>query len=44
MAAGKSPDWLEVELLDLQAPDSPVASRESKAISGARPTDVKDGL
>ena len=44
VAAGKSPDWLEVEFLDLQAPDGPAASRESKVIPGARPADVKDGL
>ena len=44
IAAGKSPDWLEVEFLDLQAPDGPAASRESKVIPGAQPADVKDGL
>ena len=44
VAAGKSPDWLEVEFLDLQALDGPAASRESKVIPGARPADVKDGL
>ena len=44
VAAGKSPDWLEIEFLDLQAPDGPAASRESKVIPGARPADVKDGL
>ena len=36
VSAGKSPDWLEVEFLDLQAPDGPVASRESKVIPGAQ--------
>ena len=44
VAAGKSPDWLEVEFLDLQAPDGPAASRESRVIPGAQPADVKDGL
>ena len=44
VAAGKSPDWIEVEFLDLQAPDGPAASRESRIIPGARPVDVKDGL
>ena len=44
VAAGKSPDWLEVEFLDLQAPDGAVALRESKVIPGAQPADVKDGL
>ena len=44
VAAGKSPDRLEVEFLDLQAPDGPAASRESRVIPGAQPVDVKDGL
>ena len=44
IAAGKSPDWLEVEFLHLQAPGGPAACRESKVIPGARPADVKDGL
>ena len=44
VAAGKSPDWLEVEFLDLQAPGGAVAFRESKVIPGAQPADVKDGL
>ena len=44
VAAGKSPDWLEVEFLDLQAPDGPAASRESRVIPGVQPADVKDGL
>ena len=44
VAAGKSPDWIEVEFLDLQAPDGPAASRESRVIPGAQPADVKDGL
>ena len=44
VAAGKSPDWLEVEFLDLQAPDGPAASQKSKVIPGAQPVDVKDGL
>ena len=44
VAAGKSPDWLEVEFLDLQAPGGVAASRESKVIPGAQPADVKDGL
>ena len=44
IAAGKSPDWLEVEFLDLQAPGGPAASRESKVIPGAQPADVKEGL
>lgn len=44
VAAGKSPDWLELEFLDLQAPGGAVALRESKVIPGAQPADVKDGL
>ena len=44
VAAGKSPDWLEVEFLDLQAPGGPAASQESKVIPGAQPADVEDGL
>ena len=44
IAAGKSPDWLEVEFLDLQASGGPAASRESKVIPGAQPADVKEGL
>ena len=44
VAAGKSPDWLEVEFLHLQAPGGPAASGESKVIPGAQPADVKDGL
>ena len=44
VAAGKSPDWLKVEFLDLQAPGGPAASRESRVIPGAQPADVKDGL
>ena len=44
VAAGKSPDWLEVEFLDLQAPGGPAASRESRVIPSAQPADVKDGL
>ena len=44
VAAGKSPDWLELEFPDLQAPGGPAASRESKVIPGAQPADVKDGL
>lgn len=44
VAAGKSPDWLEVEFLHLQAPGGPAASRESKVIPGAQPADVRDGL
>ena len=44
VAAGKSPDWIELEFLDLQAPDGPAASRESRVIPGAQPVDVKDGL
>ena len=44
VAAGKSPDWLEVEFLALQAPGGPAASRESQVIPGAQPADVKDGL
>ena len=44
VAAGKSPDWLELEFPDLQAPGGPAASRESKVTPGAQPADVKDGL
>ena len=44
VAAGKSPDWLEVEFLDLQARGGPAASHESKVIPGAQPADVKGGL
>ena len=44
VAAGKSPDWLDVEFLDLQAPGGPVASRKSRVFPGAQPADVKDGL
>ena len=44
VAAGKSPDWLEVEFLHLQAPGGPAASGESKVIPGAQPADVEDGL
>ena len=44
VAAGKSPDWLEVEFLHLQAPGGPAASRESKVIPGAQPADVREGL
>jgi len=44
VAAGKSPDWLEVEFLDLQAPGGTAVCRESRVIPGAQPADVKDGL
>lgn len=44
VSAGKSPDWLEIEFLDLLAPSGPAASRESKVIPGAQPADVKAGL
>lgn len=44
VSAGKSPDWLEIEFIDLQAPGGPAAMQESKVIPGAQPSDVKSGL
>ena len=42
VAAGKSPDWLEVEFLDLQAPGGAVALRETR--SGSLPCSFAIGI